>query len=86
MVAYNRVGLGQMFDHGEPDKLLMAEDDGEVDERVNAAEHLLGSLAAQGGMNGPFSNMLGAMGISAPRLDDEEDGDAPRAREAGAET
>ena len=25
MIAYNRVGLGQMFEHGEPDKLLMAE-------------------------------------------------------------
>ena len=33
-------------------------------------------------MNGPFSNMLGAMGISAPRIHDG-DGDAPRAREAG---
>ena len=26
LIAYNRVGLGQMFDHGEADKLLMAED------------------------------------------------------------
>lgn len=25
-LAYNRVGLGQMFDHGEPDQLLMAEE------------------------------------------------------------
>ena len=26
-LAYNRVGLGQMFDHGDPDKLLMADED-----------------------------------------------------------
>ncbi|KAJ3091769.1 hypothetical protein HK102_013475 [Quaeritorhiza haematococci] len=44
-----------------------------VDINVNLVKNLLESFAAQEGLPGPASNLLGALGVRLPRLGDEKD-------------
>ncbi|OAA54498.1 sgt1 [Niveomyces insectorum RCEF 264] len=46
-------------------------DESEVDVDLNLAKNLLESFKSQGGLPGPASNILGMMGLSLPRDDDE---------------
>jgi len=49
-------------------------DDNDID--INLAQNLLESLKAQAGRAGPGGNMLGMMGASLPRQDEEQDEEA----------
>ena len=51
-------------DAGEPDE------DAPLDVDMDVVKNLLASYAHQGGLPGPASNLLGAMGITLPDDDD----------------